>query len=68
MVLLERKRSERHASASDSLPAAAMSPVDGIFGMKTVQRTQCLTGAPDERHRESRTFQVAMLEACHGVT
>lgn len=43
---------------SDEASTASTSCVDRMFGMKTVQRTQCLTGAPDERMRHSRTFQV----------
>ena len=49
---------ESERPPSDEASAASTSSVDRIFGMKTVQRTQCLTGAPDERLRHSRTFQV----------
>ena len=49
---------ESERPASDDASTASTSSVDRIFGMKTVQRTQCLTGAPDERLRHSRTFQV----------
>ena len=49
---------ESERPASDEASTAFTSSVDRIFGMKTVQRTQCLTGAPDERMRHSRTFQV----------
>ena len=52
---------------SASSPVAATSALDRIFGMDTVQRTQCLTGAPDERLRHSRTFQVRCSKRVHDV-
>ena len=55
---LECVFAEPERPPSDDASTASNSVVDRIFSMKTVQRTQCLTGAPDERLRYSRTFQV----------
>ena len=55
----------KSAAAQESMPRSI---VDDVFGMTVMQRTQCLSGAPAERTRHSRSFQVSsqsyVLVAC----